>query len=188
MDHVEIDIVELQLPEAGVEGAADRAGTELIVPDLGGDEELVARDARGSDRSPDGVFVLVHGGSVEMPIAERQRAFDDRLGADAWHAERTEAEPRNGDTLGLNGLQWNFPCFLGGHHGSVRPRLSMKRRPARGRFFSMVSTTPGMSLRRRGTRGLPISLHAPNGLLNQKKNPPPPPPPPPPPLSISASR
>src|SRR6185437_9491716 len=50
MHQIEIDMVELQLVQAGVEGAADGIGCEIFVPDLGGDVQLVARNAGRGDR------------------------------------------------------------------------------------------------------------------------------------------
>src|SRR5882757_8222469 len=113
------------------------------MPDLGGDEELAARDVRGGNRSADGILVFVHGGRVEMAIAERERAFDDRLAAAARHAERAKAEARDADAASDDRIHEFFRLLLS-HQGKVRPLRSMKRRPSRPRLRSTVFTTNGM--------------------------------------------
>src|SRR3981189_3357295 len=92
MDHIEIDMVEPQLPQTGVEGAVERIRRKLIMPDLRGDEELVPVHAGRRDGRADSGFVVVHRGGVDMSIAERDRTLDDRLGVGSWHPEGAEAE------------------------------------------------------------------------------------------------
>src|SRR6267142_514918 len=99
MDHIEIDMVEPQLPQTGVEGAVERIRRKLIMPDLRGDEELVPVHAGRRDGRADSGFVVVHRGGVDMSIAERERTLDDRLGVGSWHPEGAEAEAGNRDTL-----------------------------------------------------------------------------------------
>ena len=94
-------MIELQFFEAGVERPADRIGGEIFVPDLGGDVQILPRDAGGCDRSSNGFFVAVHFSGVDMAIAERQRAFDRRAAGIALQAKGAEPEPRQADALGL---------------------------------------------------------------------------------------
>src|ERR1700724_1030029 len=99
MDHIEIDMVEPQLPQTGVEGAVERIRRKLIMPDLRGDEELVPVYAGRGDGRADGGFVVVHRGGVDMSVAERDRTLDDRLGVGSRHPEGAEAEARYRNTL-----------------------------------------------------------------------------------------
>src|ERR1700694_4006751 len=99
MDHIEIDMVEPQLPQTGVEGAVERIRRKLIMPDLRGDEELVPVHAGRRDGRADGGFVVVHRGGVDMSVAERDRTLDDRLGVGSRHPEGAEAEARHLNTL-----------------------------------------------------------------------------------------
>ena len=45
MHQIEIDVIEPQLFQAGVERPADRVGAEIFVPDFCGDVQIPARDA-----------------------------------------------------------------------------------------------------------------------------------------------
>ena len=51
MHEEEIDMVEAKLAEARFEGASQGIGGELVVPDLGGDEEVSAVYAGGRARA-----------------------------------------------------------------------------------------------------------------------------------------
>src|ERR1700740_2879354 len=78
-----------------------------------------------------------------MAIAERERAFDDRLATAARHAERAKAKARDTDAASDDRVH-EFFRLLWSHKGRVRRWRSIKRRPARPRLRSMVSTTNGM--------------------------------------------
>src|SRR5258708_18595207 len=110
MDHIEIDLVELQLPQAGVERTVERIRRKLVMPDLGGDKELVAVHAGRRDGRADGGLVVVHRSGVDMSVAERDRALDDRLGTGSRHPEGAEAEARNRDTLCRDRFHDVFLC------------------------------------------------------------------------------
>ena len=45
MHEIEIDMVEPELVQAGVERAADRVRRQVLVPDFGGDVQVLAGDA-----------------------------------------------------------------------------------------------------------------------------------------------
>ena len=62
---------------------------------------LATRDAGTGDGGPDGLLVAVHFSGVDMPVAERQRAFDRRAAGITLHAKGAEPEPRQADALGL---------------------------------------------------------------------------------------
>src|SRR5258705_6669559 len=119
MDHIEIDLVELQLPQAGVERAIERIRRKLVMADLGGDKELVAVHAGPRDGRADGGLVVVHRSGVDMSVAERDRALDDRLGTGSRHPEGAEAEARNRDTLCRDRFHDVFLCEVSYRRGAA---------------------------------------------------------------------
>ena len=94
-------MIELQFLQAGVERLADRIGRQIFVPDLGGDVQILARDAGSGDGGADGFLIGVHFRGVDVAIAETERAFDRRAADIALHAKRAEPEPRQADALGF---------------------------------------------------------------------------------------
>ena len=46
-------------------------------PYLGGDEDFLARDARGAQPLPHFALVVVHFGGIDVAVAEPQRLLDD---------------------------------------------------------------------------------------------------------------
>src|ERR1700761_2889771 len=81
--------------------------------------------------------------TFEAAIAERERAFDDRLAAATRHAERAKAKARDADAASDDRVHEFFRLLLS-HQGKVRPLRSIKRRPGRPRLRSTVSTTSGI--------------------------------------------
>ncbi len=67
------------------------SGGELVVPDLGGDEEVSAVYAGGLKRPADGGFIVVHGGGIDVAKAEGKSAFDNRSGSIARHSESPQS-------------------------------------------------------------------------------------------------
>jgi len=49
-------------------------------PQLGRDEQILAGDAAGGDRPPDGFLVLVSGGGIEVTVTDGKRLGDRSLG------------------------------------------------------------------------------------------------------------
>ncbi len=101
MHQIEIDMVEPQLLQGSVERAADRIRRQVLVPDLGGDVQVVAGDARGRKRRADRLLIAVHFRGVEMAVTKPQPAFDRRAAGIALHAEGAEPKSGQGDALGL---------------------------------------------------------------------------------------
>ncbi len=99
MHEIEVDVIEPQLLEAGVEGATDCIRRQILVPDLCGDVQLAARHLGSADGRTDRLLVGVHLGGVDVAIAERQRAVDRRTAFIALHAEGAEAELGHADAL-----------------------------------------------------------------------------------------
>jgi hypothetical protein len=93
-------MIQSQFLQAGVERSLDRIRLKVLVPDLGGDMHLLASDARCGERSADGFLVAVHFRSVDMAVAELERAFDRRAADVALHAIGAEPETGQADPLG----------------------------------------------------------------------------------------
>jgi len=97
---IKVNVIEPEPVQAGIERPADRIRCEVFVPDLRGDVQLLARDARRCDGGADRVFVAIHFRGVDMPVAETQRAFDRGAADIALHAKGAEPQPRQADALG----------------------------------------------------------------------------------------
>src|SRR5258708_9282413 len=87
-------MVEPELFQAGVERATDRIRREVFVPDLCGDVQLLAREARYRNGGTDGLLVAVHFRGVDMAVAEAQRTFDRRATNNPLHAGSCQPQPR----------------------------------------------------------------------------------------------
>ena len=92
VDQVEVDVVEAEPAEARLEGRQRRLVALLGVPQLGGDEEVLAGESRGGDRRADALLVAVGGGGVDMAVAGVERLLDHLLGVLGRHLEDAEAE------------------------------------------------------------------------------------------------
>jgi len=81
---VQVRVLEAELGQGCVEGAAsvvlDRG---VLDPQLGGDEQLLPRDAAGGDGAPDGLLVLVGRGGVDVPVADLEGLGDGAFGSSA---------------------------------------------------------------------------------------------------------
>ena len=102
MDEIEVDLVDPELFQGGVERLADCVRRQILVPDLCRDMQIVASDAGSRERGADGLLVGIHFGGVDMPVAERERALHRRAAGIALHAEGTEPELGQADALGLH--------------------------------------------------------------------------------------
>jgi hypothetical protein len=80
VDEVQVDVVEPEALERRLERPPGLALADVLDPEFRGDEQLVARDAAGGDRAPDGLLVLVGRGGVDGAVAGGQRVADDLLG------------------------------------------------------------------------------------------------------------
>ena len=123
MDEQQIDPGQLQLVQALIERALEVGGGELVVIDLGGDENILAREAGGAQPLgqplPHLGLVAVTLGGVDVAISEPQGGLD-RLDADAV-LERHGAEADRGNL-----------CAVGCRRPSLRsplmgPMLAAKR-------------------------------------------------------------
>jgi hypothetical protein len=98
---IEIDMVEPELVQAGIESPADRVRCEILVPDLCRHMQLTARHAGGGNRGTDRFFVGVHFRGVDVAIAKRKCTLDRPTAGIALHAEGAEPELGHADALGL---------------------------------------------------------------------------------------
>ena len=73
VDEVQVDVVEAEPLERRLERTPGVALAGVLDPELGGDEQLVARDAAGGDGAADGLLVLVGGGGVQRAVAGGER-------------------------------------------------------------------------------------------------------------------
>ncbi len=99
VDEDQVDRGEAEPVEAPAHRLRRPLATVVVVPDLGGDEELVARDAGRADRPPDALLVAVHGRGVDVPVADLERLGDDPLGVSVRHLVRAHAELRDRDAV-----------------------------------------------------------------------------------------
>ena len=110
VDQVEVDMVEAEPLQALVEGGQGRVVPLLGVPELGGDEDLLARQPGGGESRAYSGLVAVGGGGVDMAIAARQRFFNRRLGVLGRDLENAKAElgDRHAIAEGDGGDRRNF--------------------------------------------------------------------------------
>jgi hypothetical protein len=64
---------------ARLEESISGARLARVRRELGGDEHVLPSDAAVADGSTDLLLVAVHAGGVQMPVADIERAPDDRL-------------------------------------------------------------------------------------------------------------
>ena len=95
MDQVEVDVVEPEPLEAGLERLARLLVAVVVVEALRGDEDVVAVEPGGPERLADLRLVAVGGGGVNVPVAGLERARDG-LGRLAGR-DQEDAEAELGD-------------------------------------------------------------------------------------------
>jgi hypothetical protein len=95
VDEVQVDVVEPELLEREVHGVDDGLRPLVAVPQLGRDEQLVARDAGFLDRAADALLVAVGGSGVDVPVSDLERVADDALSSVRIDEEDAEAELRD---------------------------------------------------------------------------------------------
>jgi hypothetical protein len=77
MHEQEIDEVDAQIRQALLDRAREIVGAQVFVRYLGGEENLVAPQARGADAFADAALGAVFPSGVDVTIAEPERACDD---------------------------------------------------------------------------------------------------------------
>jgi hypothetical protein len=99
VDQVQVEVVEAQTLQRGVERLLGVFLAGVLHPQLRGDEQLLAGDAAGGDGAADGFLVAVGGGGVEVAVAGGQGAGDGLLGLLGGDLEDAEAEDRHLDAV-----------------------------------------------------------------------------------------
>src|SRR5690606_34348446 len=124
VDEVEVHVVQTQLLEAQVDRVEGRLGALVGVPQLRRDEELLARDARLLDRPTDSHLVAVHGGGVDVAVADLEGVGDDALGLVGVDLEHPEPELGDGAAVVEfdEGNRHAFHPVTGAHPAPARPR------------------------------------------------------------------
>jgi hypothetical protein len=80
VDQVQVEVVEAEPLQRLLEGSLGAVLAAVLDPQLGGDEQLVPRDAAGGDGPADGLLVLVCLGGVEVAVADGEGVGDGLLG------------------------------------------------------------------------------------------------------------
>lgn len=99
VDQVQVEVVEAEPPQRGVEGVTGGFLTGVLHPQFGRDEQFVSRDAARGDRPPDGLLVAVGGGGVQHSVAGGQGVENDLLGLLGGDLVDPEAEGRHRHTV-----------------------------------------------------------------------------------------
>lgn len=73
----QVDLGQAQSHQAFLGRTLQIVGSEMRGPDLGGEEDLIALHARGTQALADLAFVLVHLRGVDVAIAEPDRLLDE---------------------------------------------------------------------------------------------------------------
>ena len=92
VDEIEVDVVQPEVVEAGLEGTAGAAAAVVCIPKLGSDEQLVAREPRRGERGSDTPFVSVFARGVDAAVAKLESGADGGDGVGIAHARHAEAE------------------------------------------------------------------------------------------------
>ena len=80
MDQIQVEVVEAEPLQRLLEGSLGAVLAALLDPQLGGDEQLVPRDAAVADGPADGLFVAVRLRGVEVAVADGEGIGDGLLG------------------------------------------------------------------------------------------------------------
>src|SRR6516165_4219758 len=80
----------------------------MILPHLGGDEDVLAFDAGRAQPLPDFALIAIHLGGVDMAIAKPQRLLDDTRTRPPAQVPRAETDRGNARAVRLD---------IGRHHG-----------------------------------------------------------------------
>src|SRR5699024_535879 len=94
-DEVEVDVVAAELLYARLERTLGLLGSVAIVPQLGGDEELVTGDAGLRDGAAHALLIAVDSGGVDVAVADFEGVGDDALGLVRGDLEHAEAQLRD---------------------------------------------------------------------------------------------
>jgi hypothetical protein len=97
VDQVQVDVVEAEPLEALGQRPRRALGALAVVPQLGRDEDLVARQARGRQPLPHTGLVAVDRGGVDVAVARLECEPDGLLGLTVRDLEDAVAQLRDRD-------------------------------------------------------------------------------------------
>jgi len=115
MNEIQIEIIELQVGQRLLTGGDHILRRVLVVPELGGNPQLLPLHARShhlSQRAADLGLIAVNGGAVEMPVTKASRRLDgfgnpvrgNMIGAEG--AQSNSRHPRSGVQRSLRHRDW----------------------------------------------------------------------------------
>src|SRR5947208_8690834 len=84
-------------------------GRKMRGPDLGGEEDLIALDARKAQAFADLAFVVVHLCRVDMAIAEPQCLFDEARTGASTQFPGAQPDRRNSCAIGFDKQHRLYP-------------------------------------------------------------------------------
>lgn len=99
VNQVEVEVVQAQLGEAGVEGPQGGVVALVGVPQLGGDEQLLTGDPGGGEGAADTGLVAVDRGGVDAAVTGLQGGAHRGGGLVVGDLEDAEAELRDLDAV-----------------------------------------------------------------------------------------
>ena len=100
----EIDLGEPQPHQAVLGGPFELARRKMRGPDLGGDEHLLALDARGAQPLADFALVVVHLRGIDVAVAEPQRLLDQPCAGAPAQVPGAETDQRDARAMGFDHL------------------------------------------------------------------------------------
>ena len=99
VDQEQVDVVEPERDQRGVEGPARVVGPMGRVAELAGDEHIVTREAGGADALADPALVAVHLRGVDVAVARLERLLHGPGGVPRCDLEDPEPELRDGPAV-----------------------------------------------------------------------------------------
>jgi hypothetical protein len=96
VDEEQVELLQLQLLHARLEGGPGGAGAAVLVGQLGGDEDVLVREPAGAWCAAHAGVVLVPGGGVDVAVAGVQGGEHHLVGLLLRHLPDAEADLRDG--------------------------------------------------------------------------------------------
>ncbi len=100
MDEIQVEIIGLQVVQRALKRLLGLLVAHLVLPQLGRQKQLLARDSTVLDRLCDVGLRVVKGCRVQIAVARLQRQADDIRGLCLRRLVRSERHARNAQTIG----------------------------------------------------------------------------------------
>ena len=138
VDQIQVHVGQAELFQAFIHRLVGGIEPVPVVPQLGGDEQILARHARRAQPGAHAGFVAVDRGGVHRTVAGRQRFLDAGRGLVIGHLPHTQAQLRNLAAV------VQFHCgYL--RHNTLRS-LRRDARTAKSRQVAQPGMLPGVPL------------------------------------------